>query len=208
MKVVSQYCRATALAPKSPAEGVRLLEAVGHKYGHTFHFQEAPVAASPSTLTASHCRRSRCGWPRTAMRSYSAQSEAQVGRPAGQGAPGRRHPGHPQGAGPVRQPPARAGLSGAHRRQPSQTLRPPGRGLRRRPGADRRTLLRQAQAPLGDRDGAPQGRRYHGLYGGADSPRPPRGLPSSRWAGARSSPPWTRPTSWRARGCGGSWRWR
>ena len=31
------------IGPEVTTEGVRLLEAVGRKYGHTFHFQEAPV---------------------------------------------------------------------------------------------------------------------------------------------------------------------
>ena len=31
------------IGPEVTAEGVRLLEAVGRRYGHTFHFQEAPV---------------------------------------------------------------------------------------------------------------------------------------------------------------------
>lgn len=56
------------IGPEIVTEAMGVLDAVAAKFGHTFTYQDAPMAATPSTPSAFPCRTPawRPAWPPTA----------------------------------------------------------------------------------------------------------------------------------------------
>ena len=49
--------RGDGIGPEIMTQAIAVLDAVAARFGHTFTYEEAPWAATPSTLSACPCRR-------------------------------------------------------------------------------------------------------------------------------------------------------
>ena len=109
------------IGPAVIAEAVRVLEAVGRRFGHDFELSDGAIGgnAIDSTGTALPDETQElCDQADAVL--FRRRRRPQVGRPQGLGPARGRHPRNPPEHGPLREPQAGQGRARAGKRQPDQ----------------------------------------------------------------------------------------